>query len=94
MDLDKVIEELRTWWPSETDDFRGLILGILAGLPGGEWLIERGIVPDEVPLFGWPLLGWKEVELLGKLCMVLVDGASVEKVADALLLEEIEAPGA
>jgi hypothetical protein len=76
-----VVEELQAWLPSETEDFQRLVMKILVSLPGGERLDDR-VAPLSV--------GWKEVELIGKLCNVLQDAQDVRDVVDALYPEEEE----
>jgi hypothetical protein len=74
--IDQVAEEIAVWMPSETDDFRELVLRVLASLPGGERLQE----------FVEPLLiGWKEVELLGRLLVSLQNRWDVELVVEKVL---------
>jgi hypothetical protein len=71
----KVFEELKAWIDSETEDFVKLVGSILASLPGGEEL--EGIFE---PL----LIGWKEVELLGKLLTVLEDASDVAEATEVI----------
>ena len=78
MDRKKVFEELKIWLDSETEDFVKLVGSILASLPGGEELEE--IFP---PL----AIGWKEVELLGKLLTVLDSASDVAEAVETIFGE-------
>lgn len=73
----ETLDELLAWLPSETDDFNTLVLRIIASLPGGEELEALGYEPLSI--------GWKEIELLGKLLTSLNDASDVKKVANALI---------
>jgi hypothetical protein len=82
MDRKEVFEELKVWIYSETEDFVKLVGSILASLPGGERL--KGIFE---PL----AIGWKEVELLGKLLTVLDSTSDVSEAVETIFdLEEGE----
>jgi hypothetical protein len=61
--LFEAVDDLLTWWDSESDNFRVLVISILAALPGSEDLEGLGFEPAPV--------GWKEVELLGNLLVSL-----------------------
>ena len=71
-------EELKVWIDSETEDFINLVGRILVSLPGGEKL--NG-------LFEPLAIGWKEVELLGKLLAVLYSASDVAEAVDIIFGE-------
>jgi len=75
--LREIAEELGSWFPSETPEFRELVLRILAALPGGDLAYEAGFEP--LPI------GWKEAELLGKLLLALQDARDVAAITRYLL---------
>lgn len=83
-DFQEVLEELKTWWVSETDDFRQLVIDILASLPGGEDLDL--ISSSDEPL----MIGWKEAELLGKTLLAIQEASDVKAIADAIFALEAE----
>lgn len=75
--MEKVLRELEAWWPSWTEGMRALVLAILAALPGGEELLDLGVEPENV--------GWKEVEILGRLLSSLREASDVKRVVEAIL---------
>jgi hypothetical protein len=82
----EVFEELKVWVSSETEDFIKLVGSILVSLPGGEEL--EGIFE---PL----AIGWKEVELLGKLLTALDSASDVAEAVETIFgegEEEYETP--
>lgn len=76
--LNETLEDLATWLPSETTDFIRLVGGLLTALPGGEEL--EGYF-DPVPG-----VGWKEVELLGRLLTALETPGDVRKAISKLFV--------
>jgi hypothetical protein len=76
-ELREIAEDLGAWFPSETPEFRELVLRILAGMPGGDLAYEAGFEP--LPI------GWKEAELLGKLLLALQDPRDVAVMTRYLL---------
>ncbi len=75
------LDGLTSWWSSEPQGFRELVLRILASLPGSEALDD---VVEPLPL------GWHEVQLLGDLLQALECGGDVEATVRAILAEERE----
>jgi hypothetical protein len=78
MDRKKIFEEVQVWISSETEDFINLVGRVLASLPGGEVL--GGIFE---PL----AIGWKEVELLGKLLTALDNASDVAEAVETIFGE-------
>jgi hypothetical protein len=81
MDRKEVFEELKVWISSETEDFVRLVGSILVSLPGGEGL--EGIFE---PL----AIGWKEIELIGKLLTVLDNTSDVAEAVETIFGEAEE----
>jgi hypothetical protein len=81
MDRKKVFEEVQVWISSETEDFINLVGRILVSLPGGERLDG---------LFEPLAIGWKEVELLGKLLTVLNSAPDVAEAVETIFADEQE----
>ena len=81
MNRKEVLEELRVWLSSETEDFVRLVGSILVSLPGGEEL--EGIFE---PL----AIGWKEAELIRKLLTVLDSPSDVAEAVEVIFGEERE----
>jgi hypothetical protein len=81
MDRKKIFEEVQVWISGETEDFINLVGRILVSLPGGEGL--EGIFE---PL----AIGWKEVELLGKLLAVLDNASDVAEAVETIFGEAEE----
>jgi hypothetical protein len=79
-ELQEAIEDLKAWWDSETDEFRALVWGTLAGFS------ENVIEPPEDTLVGG--LGWVEVKMLGRLFCAMSGPEDVDAVAGALGLLE------
>jgi len=78
MNRKEVFEELKVWIDSETEDFINLVGRIIVSLPGGEKL--NG-------LFEPLAIGWKEVELLGKLLAVLDNASDVAEAVETIFGE-------
>jgi hypothetical protein len=74
----KIFEEVQVWISSETEDFINLVGRILASLPGGEGLEE---------IFEPLAIGWKEVELLGKLLTALDNASDVAEAVETIFGE-------
>jgi len=82
--LQEAVEDLCAWWLSESQEFRQLVLSILAALPGSDDLesfIEAGILPKII-------MGWKELELLSNLLSTIEDQADVAYAIRKLSEEE------
>jgi 3-methyladenine DNA glycosylase AlkD len=81
--LDKRLDEMLSWWTSETREYRLLIVDLLSGLPGSDDLAEYFMVEETKNN-----CGWKEIDLLVNLFGEINTKDDVEKVSKAILKEE------
>jgi len=83
-ELDKALSELMSWWQSETQEFRDLVVSLLCELPGAddEYRLSELFVTTDYHC------GWKEIDMLGRLLMAINNKEDVEKVSERIL--EIE----
>ena len=80
---EKVIGELSAWWLSETQEFRELVLKLLGSLPGGEDLEQEG--------YSFDFIGWKEIDLIGKVLNAVNDSEDVRDfIAKVIVKAESE----
>ena len=81
--LAKATHELMSWWTSETQEFRDLVIDLLSGLPGSDDLAGAlGI--DETK----HNCGWKEIDLIGNLLTAVNNSDDVTFVCKAILAGE------
>ena len=81
--LTKALNEMVSWWTSETREFRLLVVDLLSGLPGSDDLAEYFMVEESKHN-----CGWKEIDLIAKLFSAINNKEDVEKVSKRLLKEE------
>ncbi len=77
-ELKDSLRELLAWWSSEPQQFRNLVISILAALPGGESLEDDVVCDPAVPM------GWKEADMLAKLLSAIRSEEDVRYVAGKL----------
>ena len=85
-ELDKALSELMSWWESETQEFRNLVVSLLCGLPGADdeyQLSERFVTTDYN-------CGWKEIDLIAKLFSAVNNKEDAEDASKAILKIEKE----
>jgi len=85
-ELEKALRELSSWWLSETQEFRNLVVSLLCGLPGADeeyQLSERFVTTDYN-------CGWKEIDLIGNLLAAVNTEADAEEASKAILKIEKE----
>ena len=82
--LAKATRELMSWWMSETQEFRDLVIDLLSGLPGSEQLV------DALDLDGSTKnnCGWKEIDLIGNLLTAVDNSDDVASVCRAIIAGE------
>ena len=85
-ELDKALSELMSWWQSETQEFRNLVVSLLCGLPGAddEYRLSELFVTTDYNC------GWKEIDMLGRLFMAVNNKEDVEEASKAILKIEKE----
>ena len=81
--LSKATRELMSWWTSETQEFRDLVIDLLSGLPGSDDLADA---------FGNDRTknncGWKEIDLVGNLLTAVNNSDDVAFVCNRILADE------
>ena len=82
--LDKALNDMLSWWTSETREFRLLVVDLLSGLPGSDDLAEYFMVESTKNN-----CGWKEIDLIASLFSAVNNKDDVEKVSKRLLKEEM-----
>ena len=84
--LAKATRELMSWWTSETQEFRDLVIDLLSGLPGSDELVDSLGLDDSTK----NNCGWKEIDMLGRLFMAVNNKEDVEEASKAILKIEKE----
>lgn len=79
--MQKLVDALVSWLPSETQEFNELFFRILASLPGGDYLEDIGYEPFPI--------GWKEAELIAKTLSALQSSGDVAWLINRLIEEGV-----
>jgi len=79
--MQKLVDELVSWLPSEAQEFNELFLRLLASLPGGDYLEDIGYEPFPI--------GWKEAELIAKTLLAIQSSGDVAWLINRLIEEGV-----